>query len=197
MKLGDIRAMAKKIKTDHELALNLWDTGNVEAQLLATLIIKPKSLSADELDKLTRSTTCAGGRMAELLSDMIRIQGTWVRDATPHWGREVWEFRGDRYTMTRTTTADYAYVGEGRRGSRFKTKDGKPVVIKSPGVSESGTFRLDATEAPKVIVYRWDGPAPEWPLPDNLRYDFTGEGELVRQVGWGFGKRTSRLTGGR
>ena len=54
---GDIRAMAKKIKTDHELALNLWDTGNVEAQLLATLTIKPKSLSADELDKLTRSAT--------------------------------------------------------------------------------------------------------------------------------------------
>ena len=59
--------MAKKIKTDHELALNLWDTGNVEAQLLAMLIIKPKSLSADELDKLTRSTTCAGGRLAECL----------------------------------------------------------------------------------------------------------------------------------
>ena len=67
VKLGDIRAMAKKIKTDHELALNLWDTGNVEAQLLATLIIKPKSLSSDELDKLTRSTTCAGGRLAERL----------------------------------------------------------------------------------------------------------------------------------
>src|SRR6185437_3679937 len=59
VKLGDIRAMAKKIKTNHELALDLWDTGNVEAQLLATLVIKPNSLSADELDKLTRSTTCA------------------------------------------------------------------------------------------------------------------------------------------
>ena len=49
VKLGDIRAMAKKIKTDHELALDLWDTANVEAQLLATLIIKPKLLSADEV----------------------------------------------------------------------------------------------------------------------------------------------------
>ena len=56
VKLGDVRAMAKKIATDHEPALKLWDTGNVEAQLLVTLIIKPKSLSADELDKLTRST---------------------------------------------------------------------------------------------------------------------------------------------
>jgi hypothetical protein len=62
VKLGDIRTMAKKIKTDHELALNLWDTGNVEGRLLATLIIKAKSLSADELDKLTRSTTCSSGR---------------------------------------------------------------------------------------------------------------------------------------
>lgn len=58
VKLGDIRVVAKKLKTDHELALKLWETGNVEAQLLATLIIKPKSLSADELDALTRSTTC-------------------------------------------------------------------------------------------------------------------------------------------
>src|SRR6187401_1886881 len=59
VKLGDLRALAKKIKTDHELALKLWDTGNVEAQLLATLIVKPKSLSADEIDQWTRSTTCA------------------------------------------------------------------------------------------------------------------------------------------
>ena len=36
VKHGDIRAIAKKIKTDHALALKLWDTGNVEAQLLAT-----------------------------------------------------------------------------------------------------------------------------------------------------------------
>ncbi len=59
VKHGDIRAIAKRIKIDHKLALELWDTGNVEAQLLATLIIKPASLSADELDAMTRSTVFA------------------------------------------------------------------------------------------------------------------------------------------
>ncbi len=59
LKLGDVRAVAKKIKTNHPLALELWETGNLEAQLVATLIIEPKSLSKSELDKLTRSTTCA------------------------------------------------------------------------------------------------------------------------------------------
>jgi 3-methyladenine DNA glycosylase AlkD len=72
VKMGDIREIAKKIKTDHDLALKLWDTGNVEAQHLATLIIKPKSLSADEVDKLTRSTTCAP--VAEWLNSYVVAQ---------------------------------------------------------------------------------------------------------------------------
>ncbi|MCF0050599.1 DNA alkylation repair protein [Dyadobacter sp. LJ53] len=55
IKLGDIRTVANKIKSDHELALGLWDTGNIEARLLATLIINPKKLSAEELDKMVRS----------------------------------------------------------------------------------------------------------------------------------------------
>jgi 3-methyladenine DNA glycosylase AlkD len=57
VKLGDIRTLARKLKTDYELALKLWDTGNVDAQLLATLIMEPQSLSANELDRMTRSVT--------------------------------------------------------------------------------------------------------------------------------------------
>jgi 3-methyladenine DNA glycosylase AlkD len=72
VKLGDIRTIAKKIKTDHELALKLWDTGNVDAQLLATLIMKPGSLSAGDVDKLTRSTTCA--QVAEWLNSYVVAQ---------------------------------------------------------------------------------------------------------------------------
>jgi 3-methyladenine DNA glycosylase AlkD len=53
--LGDIRAIGNKIKTDHALGLELWKTGNVEARLLATLIIKPKTLSAKELDDMVKS----------------------------------------------------------------------------------------------------------------------------------------------
>jgi len=59
VKLGDVRAIARKLGTDHELGLRLWETGNVEAQLLASLVIKPKSLSAAELDALTRSASYA------------------------------------------------------------------------------------------------------------------------------------------
>src|SRR5687768_73684 len=55
VKLGDIRGLANKIKTNHTLALELWKTENIDARLLATLIIQPKKLSAQELDEMVKS----------------------------------------------------------------------------------------------------------------------------------------------
>jgi 3-methyladenine DNA glycosylase AlkD len=55
VRLGDIRTFANKIKTDHALAMELWKTKNIEARLLACLIMKPKSLSAKDLAELVTS----------------------------------------------------------------------------------------------------------------------------------------------
>jgi 3-methyladenine DNA glycosylase AlkD len=51
--------LAKKIPSNHELAASLWETGNIDAQYLAILLIKPKDLSAKEVDRLVRSVTFA------------------------------------------------------------------------------------------------------------------------------------------
>ena len=102
VKLGDLRAVAKKIKTDHALALQLWETGNVDAQLLATLLIKPKSLSAEEVDKLTRSTTCA--QVADWLNSYVvaehpdreTLRKKWMT-ARDRWAaRAGWHFTASR-----------------------------------------------------------------------------------------------------
>jgi 3-methyladenine DNA glycosylase AlkD len=69
VKHGDIRALAKKIKADHTLALSLWETGNIDAQYLAILLIKPKDLSAKEVDRLVRSVTF--GWVADWLTNYV------------------------------------------------------------------------------------------------------------------------------
>ena len=69
VKHGDIRALAKKIKADHQLALSLWETGNIDAQYLAILLIKPKDLSAKEVDRLVRSVTF--GWVADWLTNYV------------------------------------------------------------------------------------------------------------------------------
>lgn len=57
VKRGDLRILANKIKTNHELALSLWKTGNIDAQFLATLVIKVSLLSAAELERMVKSIT--------------------------------------------------------------------------------------------------------------------------------------------
>ncbi|MBL8879697.1 MAG: DNA alkylation repair protein [Phycisphaerales bacterium] len=55
--MGDLRKLASKIKSNHVLALELWKTGNIDAQLLAILIMKPKELSAADMDRMVREAT--------------------------------------------------------------------------------------------------------------------------------------------
>jgi 3-methyladenine DNA glycosylase AlkD len=52
--LGKLRALAKRLKTQQELALRLWETGDTAARLLALLICRPKAFERDELDGMVR-----------------------------------------------------------------------------------------------------------------------------------------------
>lgn len=48
---ADIKALMKRIKVDHELALALWDTGNFDARNLAVKIADPGLMSSKDLDR--------------------------------------------------------------------------------------------------------------------------------------------------
>ncbi|WP_231386268.1 DNA alkylation repair protein [Arthrobacter sp. 131MFCol6.1] len=52
--LGKLRAFAKRLKTQQELACELWGTGDTAARLLALLICRPKAFDRDELDVMLR-----------------------------------------------------------------------------------------------------------------------------------------------
>ncbi|MEU4536575.1 DNA alkylation repair protein [Streptosporangium sp. NPDC023825] len=52
--LGKLRALAKRLKTQQELACRLWETGDSAARLLAILICRPKAFERDELDAMVR-----------------------------------------------------------------------------------------------------------------------------------------------
>lgn len=52
--LTKLRAIAKRLKTNHSLAQELWASGNTNARLLALLVCKPKEFDAQELDAMVR-----------------------------------------------------------------------------------------------------------------------------------------------
>lgn len=53
-KLGDLRIIAKDIKIDHKLAMELWSTEEFLPRLFAILIMDKKLLSEDVLNKLDK-----------------------------------------------------------------------------------------------------------------------------------------------
>lgn len=52
--LSKLRAIAKTLKTQQELARELWATGDTPARLVALLICRPKDFGLDELDAMMR-----------------------------------------------------------------------------------------------------------------------------------------------
>ncbi len=101
-KLGDLRKVAKQAKTDHALALALWKTGNVDARLLAMLVIEPKELSVDELDALVRAATFP--QLADWLNAYVvkkhprkeALRERWMQDPDPLAARAGWNLTAER-----------------------------------------------------------------------------------------------------
>lgn len=102
VKLGDIRTIAKKIKPHHALALALWETGNLEAQLITTLLIKAKDLSATEMEAMVKSVTVV--QAAEWLHSYVTkehpdkesLRQKWMTTKDPMAARAGWRLTAGR-----------------------------------------------------------------------------------------------------
>jgi len=102
VKMGDIRKLAAKIKTDDTLALALWDTGNIDARFLAILLMTPKSLSKDAMDRMVRSLNFV--HVADWLSSYVvknhpdkeSLRQSWMKDDDPWAARAGWSLTAER-----------------------------------------------------------------------------------------------------
>lgn len=102
VRLGDIRKLAASIKTDHALALALWDTGNIDARLLATLLIKPRELSRDQMERMVRSADFV--QVADWLNTYVvrnhpakeSLRQSWMEDDDPWAARAGWSLTSER-----------------------------------------------------------------------------------------------------
>jgi 3-methyladenine DNA glycosylase AlkD len=99
---GDVRNLANKIKTNHELALALWKTGNIDAQFLAALLVKVDLLSADEMERMVRSVTwmwVADWLYSYVLkqhADKETLRKKWMTSNDPWLARAGWQLTAGR-----------------------------------------------------------------------------------------------------
>jgi 3-methyladenine DNA glycosylase AlkD len=104
-KLGDLRKIAKEIKKDHELALELWSTGEYSPRLLAVLIMDKNLLSQEVIDKLVMDMLSHRDEHRNKLADWllanqltkskktISLLESWEHHPTPILRRLFWYYQ--------------------------------------------------------------------------------------------------------
>ena len=99
--LTKLRAVAKAVKTDHDVALSLWATNDTAARLVAILICRPKSFTAGELDGMLRE---ARARKVQdwLVSYVVKkgphaeeLRVAWLDDPDPVVASAGWTLTAD------------------------------------------------------------------------------------------------------
>src|SRR6478736_8425643 len=87
--LSALRAVAKRLKTQHELARELWATDDTAARLLSLLICRPKSFELQELDSMLRQARAP--KVHDWLVNYVvkksphaeELRQAWMTDADP------------------------------------------------------------------------------------------------------------------
>ena len=102
VQLGEIRKLAAKIKADHELGLALWETGNIDARLLALLLIAPKRLSSTDVERMVKSATFpqladwVNAYIVKQHPDKESLRVKWMKAKDPWGARAGWNLTAER-----------------------------------------------------------------------------------------------------
>lgn len=104
--LGKLRAIAKRLKTQQDLACQLWETEDTAARLLAILICRPKAFDRTELDLMLR-----GARIPKVHDWLVNyvvkksphveeLRGIWFTDPDPVVASAGWALTSERVVKT-------------------------------------------------------------------------------------------------
>lgn len=89
VKLSDLRALAKRLKVQPDLAHELWATGDPAARLLSILICRPRAFAAADLDAMLREAGTP--KVHDWLVNYVvktnrhsdELRQAWLTDADP------------------------------------------------------------------------------------------------------------------
>lgn len=121
-KLGDLRQLAKDIKKDHPLAIELWSTSGYLPRQLAILIMDAKLLSQELIDKLDADIqTHAPEERLQLIDWLlanqlskdkktVALMTTWENSSSVLQRRAFWYYQGRLRWVGQTPPPNSEYL---------------------------------------------------------------------------------------
>ncbi len=102
IKMGDLKKIAKEIKRDHALAMELWESGNYYPRMLGVLIMDKKLITQDLIDQLAADMLLLDDDQQNRLSEWLManqlmkdkkttaLLPTWQKASSPVLRRLFW-----------------------------------------------------------------------------------------------------------
>lgn len=100
--LGALRAIAKRLKTQHQLSRQLWGTGDTAARLLSILVCRPKTFELGELDSMLRQARVPKvhdwlvNYVVKKSTHVEKLRLTWFSDPDPVVASAGWALTTER-----------------------------------------------------------------------------------------------------
>lgn len=102
VKLGDIRKLAKIVKRNLNLALELWETNNIDARYLSILLINPNDISLKKMTSLVSSIQFEGvsdwfnSYIAKKHPNSETLRTEWMASENPMVARAGWYLTAEK-----------------------------------------------------------------------------------------------------
>ena len=116
--IGNLRTLAKKLKVNHDLAIKLWESENVDARLLATMIMDKDELESKQIVEMLESLSYFV-LIDEFVYNVIaktnhadKLYGELINSDNECYGRAGWNIIISKIINKNTTDIDFNTIIE-------------------------------------------------------------------------------------
>ncbi|EEM95781.1 DNA alkylation repair protein [Bacillus thuringiensis] len=111
---ANLKLLKKKIKKDHDLAVELWETKNMDAMTLATYILDPKKITTEQLNSwiqdvdyyclmdVLMTSICTSPIAIERMEEWTKSNDEWI-------GRAGWSLLANIAIKNKTLYDDFFF----------------------------------------------------------------------------------------
>ncbi len=177
---ANLKALAKRIKTNHLLAEDLWMTGNHDARMLAALIADPSAVSARRLDLWAKDLdnyvlTDAFSQFAAQTPFVQAKAKVWSESQTEWIGRAGWNLVA-RLAMDDRDLGDDWFARQLKtiekeiHGRKNRVKEAMNMALIAIGVRNDALTRLALEAAMRIGKVDVDHGETSCKTPDAAEY---------------------------
>ncbi|WP_436864463.1 DNA alkylation repair protein [Bacillus fungorum] len=177
---ANLKLLKKKIKKDHDLAILLWETKNMDAMTLATMIVDPKKVTTEQLNKWVQEVNyyclmdvlmtaiCTSPIAIERMEEWTKSEDEWI-------GRAGWSLLANLAIKNKTLQDDFfsPYLEEIKvniHHERNRKKEAMNSALIAIGIRNEQLERLAIEIAREIGKIQVDHGATSCKTPDAESY---------------------------